>query len=244
MKNIKLLFIELLVFALGTVTVFAEGPKAESSLVSVDGTALYEKGNKTESTVEGVTFDVDSLTLTITSLAKFEHKDGIKIYDMGDDFKIVIDGEVSYELNERNDGMFIKDTTVTMNQINNGSLTIKLEEGSGIIVEGEGVLHIGDVGLNVKSVRFKEGKVDVLNTAQVSETVFYLDGQEVELSTITKENTDVETPAETPTNYEDTAPRFKRRDSFKDVAVYAIIAGLLVVGGVVVLFITAKNQKK
>lgn len=243
MKKLKYVFIIALVFMLGLTNVFAEGPNPETSELVVGGKVLYQKGQKTDEFIPGASFDDTNMTLLISSELN-TNGDGIKIIDMGDTFTLLVDGNVSYEVNERNDGIFINNTFVTIRTDNNGGLKITPSEGSGIVVDGSSELHIKNVGIDVVSVRFKDVIVDITDETNVSNTIFYKNDGEISLDDIrlvTTENAVYETPQET-TN--DETPRFKRRDSFKDVAVYAIVAGLLVVGGIVVILMAVKNQKK
>ncbi len=241
MKKIKYVLIIALVFMFGLTTVFAEGPKPESSELVVGGKILYQKGQKTSEEVLGTLFDENTMTLTLSSSLNIENGEGIKITDMGDEFTIIIDGNVTINLLERNDGIFINNTKVVINSNNEGSLKIVPVEGSGIIVEGTSELHIKRVGIDVVSIRFKEQVVDMSVNTNLTNTIFYKNGEEIRSSDVTIDDSHVD--AETP-KAEESEPQFKSRDSFGDVAVYAVVAGLLIVCGVVVLLVKVKNQNK
>ena len=98
MKKIKYVLIIALVFMFGLTTVFAEGPKPESSELVVGGKILYQKGQKTSEKVLGTLFDENTMTLTLSSNLNIENGEGIKITDMGDEFNIIIDGTVTINL--------------------------------------------------------------------------------------------------------------------------------------------------
>ena len=209
MKNIKLLLVIALVFVLGITTVYAAGPNPDSSELVVGGKVLFQKGNKTEESLPGATYNVDNYTLTLTGDLNIENGEGIKIIDMGDQFTIIIDGNVNMTLLERNDAMFIINTNVTIDSTNNGSLKASLEEGSGIIVEGNSELHIKNVGLDVTSIRYKEQVVEVLDISKITNTTFYKNNQEEEFpgSTPTTTEPEVDDQVQEPVK----KPVFKRK---------------------------------
>jgi len=244
MKKIKYILIIALVFMFGLTTVFAEGPKPETSELVVGGKVLYQRGQKTSEVIPGASFDDSTMTLTLTGELNITNGEGIKIIDMGDVFNIMIDGNPKINLVERNDGLFIINTKVSIDSLNGGVLEVIPIEGSGIIVEGQSELHAKTVGLAVVSVRYTDAIVDITGNTSVIETTFYRDNQEEaieDIRLVTTETTTIEMPEDS-TNKDKS--NFKRRDSFSDVAVYAIVAGLLLVGGVVVILMAVKNQKK
>lgn len=246
MKKIKLLFV--IMTALFVINVNAFELNKTTGLVEVGGVALFEKGQKTNANVKGATLsDSEVITLTITKDLELTNGMGIKIMNMGDNFKLIIDNEVSYNVTERNDGIFISSTNVVMSGINDAKLTINPEEGSGIIVDGSSGLHIKDIELNVTTVRFGDGNVEVNETTQITDTAFYKNGEKVNIGESPKNDSEI-TPQYEPKQPDKTDNQSQddsqRKDSFANITVYAIVAGLLIVCGIVVLLTTIKNQKK
>ena len=242
MKRIKYVLIIALVFMLGITNVFAEGPKPESSEVTVGGKVLYQKGQKITEELVGATFDDSTMTLTLTSELNITNGEGIKVIDMGDEFNILVKGNVNINLLERNDGIFIVNTKVNIDSIEEGTLKIIPVEGSGIIVEGTSELHLKRIGLDAVSVRFKDQTVVASVYGNYNNTTYYRNGEEILTSDITISDPVPQT-TEQPKDTE-SEPQYKRRDTFNSVSVYAIVAGILVVGGIIVLLVSVKNQKK
>ncbi len=242
MKKLKVLFIISLAFCLFTLNVKAEGPDPSNGRLEVDGVVLYENGASTGKTVEGVTFNTDNLTLTVSDKFTAPNGDGIKVFYMGNNFVIEFDGDVKYTLVERNDGLFIDNSTVIIRGVHEGGVTLTLAEGNGIVVNGNASLHVEDIKLYVGTLRFGDGIVDIWNTSDIGETKLYKNGEEIERVNVSV----VPLIQEEPTTDENanTNNNVVKEDSFARISVYTIIAGLFVVAAVVVLLISAKNQKK
>ena len=241
MKKLKVLFVIALAFCLFTLNVKAEGPDPSNGQVIVDGVVLYEKGAKTSNSVQGVTLDVENLTLTVNTEFTAPNGDGIKVLSMGNNFVIEFDGDVKYTLVERNDGLFISNSTVILRGVHDGGVTLTLAEGSGIIVEKEASLHVENIKLYVGTLRFGDGIVDIWNIADIGETKLYKNGEEIERVYVSIPPLIVEDDT---ANEPITNNNIVKNDSFAKITVYTIIAGLFVVAAVVVLLMSSKSQKK
>ena len=238
----KLLLVVISIVLLGVTSVYA-APNPESSELVIDGKVLYQKGAKTSETVPGVTFDEQSMTVVLSDGFAVANGEGLKIMNM-DSLTVKINSNITMNLLERADGLFIVNTKVTLDSDNNSKLVVVPEEGSGIIVDGDSELYIKSIGLDVVSIRFKDQKIEISDNAVLNSTKFYKDGNEVDASSIVQSQEEtqevIDEPIEEPTTGE--TPQFKRRDSFGDIAVYAVVAGLIIVGGIAVLLIAVKNQ--
>ncbi len=247
MKNIKLLFIALLVFVLGATSVNALEPHPENGSVIVDGVVLYEKGALTGNSYYGAYFDLTTMTLTINGGFSATQKKGIEIIEMGDYFTILVDDDdVKIEVEDRYDGIYILNSEVTLKTTARGYIkVINNGKGKGIFVDGTSKLHVNGVGLEVGTVEYNQGSVEVWEDTAIVETKFIKNNQEVELIDVTVPKVVEEIVIDARDNQETVigSKDSQRKDSLKDIAVYAVIAGLLIVGGITVLLITIKNQK-
>jgi hypothetical protein len=136
----------------------------------------------------------------------------------------------------------VGDYDVTLKYKENSFLTIKSDKGSGIFSTGTSNLTIENISLNTNVIKYDQGTVKVWDNSQISSNVkFYKGDDEVSLDTlyVTPElQEDVVIP-DKKSSYE-----LKRRDSFSDIIVFVLIAGVLVAGAIIVLLVTIKNQKR
>jgi len=242
LRKIKLLVVALLAFIIGVSYVSALDPHPENGALIVDDVILYNHSRKTNNNVEGVLFDENAMALIISSDFESTSGKGIEVIEMGDHFDIYVDGAVSFEVKNENDGIYILNSDVTLKYKENSFLTIKSDKGAGIFSTGTSNLTIENISLNTNVIKYDQGTVKVWDNSQISSNAkFYKGDDEVSLDTlyVTPElQEDVVIP-DKKSSYE-----LKRRDSFSDIIVFVLIAGVLVAGAIIVLLVTIKNQKR